>query len=115
MQRATIMRGVEWALFFATTVYGHVAMKFAVDGHRRLVDAGLSLWGVSAVAAWGASSLLWMSLLQRDTLFHATTVSSLRYALTVAAAYAVSRATPSWSQLAGAALVVAGVYLAGDG
>lgn len=105
---------VVWVLFFATTVYGHVAMKLAVDRSSGTVAAALSAWGVSAVVAWGASSLLWMLVLAKESLFRASTISSLRYALVIAAAWAMTRKTPTASGLAGACLVAIGVYLARD-
>jgi|GEM_PF-6250753 len=103
-----------WALFFATTVYGHVAMKLAVDKTHGLVAAGLSVWGITAVLAWSASSVLWMMVLTKDSLFRASTVSSLRYVLVLMAAAAMTRKMPTMQSLCGAALVAVGVYLASE-
>ena len=100
-----------WTLFFAATVYGHVAMKLAVDGNVGLVAAALSTWGLSAVFAWGASSLLWMRVLTKESLFSASSVSSLRYLLLIAAAAAMTRKVPTVPNLVGAALIAVGVYL----
>lgn len=105
---------IVWSLFFATTMYGHVAMKLAVDRNTGTVAAALSAWGISAVAAWGASSLLWMLVLAKESLFRASTISSLRYVFVIAAAWAMTRKTPTASGLAGACLVAIGVYLARD-
>lgn len=103
---------ITWTLFFATTVYGHVAMKFAVDQKAGLVRSALSAWGVTAILAWGASSVLWMMVLEKDTLFRATSVSSLRYVLVILAAWAVTQKMPTWQSLLGAAMIAGGVYLA---
>lgn len=103
-----------WVLFFATTVYGHAAMKLAVDRHPGTVAAALSGWGISAVLAWGASSLLWMLVLAKESLFRASTISSLRYVLVIAAAWAMTQKTPAARALVGAGLVAVGVYLARD-
>lgn len=105
---------VVWVLFFATTVYGHVAMKLAVDRNPGTVSAALSAWGISAVTAWGASSLLWMLVLAKESLFRASTISSMRYVFVIAAAWAMTRRTPTASSLAGVCLVAIGVYLARD-
>ena len=101
-----------WCLFFATTVWGHVAMKLAVDRNAGVVAAALSGWGLSAILAWGASALLWMLVLAKESLFRASTISSLRYVLVVAAAFAMTRKSPSAQTLVGTALVAAGVLLA---
>ena len=112
--RELLVSATVWTLFFATTVYGHVAMKLAVDRHQGLVAAGLSVWGLSAVLAWGASSVLWMLVLTKDTLFRASTISSLRYVLVLLAAAAMTRKVPNAQSLAGAVLVAVGVYLASE-
>jgi hypothetical protein len=73
---------VLWALFFLTTVYGHVALKFAVDGPgRTLARVFATMWGWSALAAWAASCLLWAAVLSRQQLLSANSVASLRYVL----------------------------------
>ena len=52
-----------WLLFFATSVYGHVALKVAVDRTvqdeaRRVFSALRGVWGWSACLAWGAEDLV---------------------------------------------------------
>ena len=101
-----------WALFFATTVYGHVGLKIAVDRGPTFVRAAVSPWGVSAFAAWTASSVLWMVVLQRETLLSASSVSSLRYALTVMAAVVFLREAVTARAAAGVVLIAIGTYLA---
>jgi drug/metabolite transporter (DMT)-like permease len=101
-----------WSLFFATTIWGHVAMKVAVDRNASLLGAATSAWGITAVLAWGASSVLWMLVLAKQSLFRASTVSSLRYVLVVAAAVIMTRRAPSVQSVIGAVLVAIGVSLA---
>lgn len=100
-----------WALFFSTTVYGHVAMKIAVDRHHSLFSSALSGWGASAVLSWSASSLLWMMTLQNRSLFRANTIASLRYVLVLVAACALVRKAPTATSALGALLVAVEVAL----
>src|SRR5262249_52119171 len=75
-----------WLLFFVTSVYGHVALKVAVDRSAqdeagRMFSALRGVWGWSACLAWGMSCLLWMLALSRHRLVFANGLSSLRYVL----------------------------------
>lgn len=101
-----------WALFFLTTVYGHVGLKVAVDRQPSFLRAALSPWGLSAFAAWTASSVLWMVVLQRETLLSASSVSSLRYVLTVVAAVVFLREAVTARAAVGVVLIAVGTYLA---
>ena len=105
-------RVVLWGLFFLTTVSGHVGLKVAVDRDPSLWRAAVSPWGLSAFAAWTASSVLWMAVLQRETLLSASSVSSLRYALTVVAADVFLREAVTARAAAGVVLIAIGTYLA---
>jgi uncharacterized membrane protein len=105
-----------WLLFFATSVYGHVALKVAVDRTvqdkaRRVFSALQGVWGWSACLAWGASCLLWMLALSRHRLVFANGLSSLRYVLVGLAAWAALGERLTWSQLFGMALIAAGLLL----
>jgi drug/metabolite transporter (DMT)-like permease len=106
-----------WGLFFATTVYGHVALKFAVAGtvqnnyRQVLATATTSLWGASAVLAWSASCLLWALLLSRQELLSANSISSLRYVLICVAAWLWVGETIRWPQVIGIALIASGTWL----
>ena len=111
-------RAVIWALFFATSVYGHVALKLAVgrgegDASYRqaLVAAATSFWGWSAVAAWTLSCLFWVMALARQQLLTASSISALSYALLCAAACAFLGERATWPQALGVALIVAGILL----
>jgi uncharacterized membrane protein len=111
-------RVVIWALFFATSVYGHVALKLAVgrgagDGsyRRALVAAATSFWGWSAVAAWTLSCVFWVMALARQQLLTAASISALSYALLCAAACAFLGEPVTRPQVVGVALIVAGIFL----
>jgi drug/metabolite transporter (DMT)-like permease len=105
-----------WVLFFGTTVYGHVALKVAVDragagGARYPIRAVADLWGWSACLAWGLSCLLWAVALSRHSLTQANALSSLRYVLVYLAAWALLGEGLSWARAVGMALILAGVLL----
>src|SRR5262249_6789909 len=82
-----LLQGIEgqaiWLLFFATPVYGHVALKVAVDrasgDTRQAIRAAVaSGWGWSACSAWCLSCLLWAAALSKCPLMQANALSSLR-------------------------------------
>jgi drug/metabolite transporter (DMT)-like permease len=106
-----------WLLFFATTVYGHVALKFAVDRaepgdfRRALVAALVDHWGWSACLAWGVSCVLWAAVLSRQTLLQANAVSSLRFVLICLAACVLLGESLNRTQTLGMALIAAGILL----
>jgi hypothetical protein len=106
-----------WALFFATTVYGHVALKFAVAGvpggtyRQVLAAASTSGWGWSAVLAWGLSCLLWLLVLSRQSLMAANSVSALRYVLVCVAAWSWAGESVRWPQALGITLIAGGIWL----
>jgi uncharacterized membrane protein len=100
-----------YAAFFATSVYGHVALKLAVDRSDGMVRAMLSGWGLSALAAWTLSALVWMKVLEGDTLFAANTISALRYAFVALAALLVFEEALDARGIVGSLLVGAGVWL----
>ena len=76
-----------WVGFFASSVYGHAALKLAVGSRRGLVAAAMSAWGVSAFAAWTLSGILWMAVLEAHPLLRASSISSLRYVFVCASAW----------------------------
>jgi drug/metabolite transporter (DMT)-like permease len=104
-----------WALFLGATVYGHVALKLAMTGRgdktREVLGALASPWAVTGVAAWGLSSLLWMRLLAKDTLFSAASTASLKYVLLGLASLLFLRESPTANQWAGFAFITVGVWL----
>src|SRR4051812_37517867 len=100
-----------WAGFFATSAYGHVALKLAVEAKTRLWGAAISPLGLSAYAAWGVSAVLWMALLSRHSLFAANGISAMRYALIAACAPIFLRESLDRQQIAGGVLIALGVWL----
>lgn len=108
---------VAWVAYLATAVFGHVALKLAAgrgggDGPLgRVVGAALSPWGLAATAAWGVSALAWIAVLERRPLQTANAVSSLRYVLVLGAAWAWFGERMGPREIAGSALIVAGVWL----
>jgi drug/metabolite transporter (DMT)-like permease len=108
-----------WIGFFATSAYGHVALKLAVDARRLATPlGGRSLWGaaisplgVSAYVAWALSAVLWMALLSRHSLFAANGISALRYALVAACAPIFLRESLDRLQIVGGVLIAIGVWL----
>lgn len=111
--RADLALIAGWVAFFATTVYGHVAMKLAVDGDATIAEAATGPWGISAFASWGLSALLWLYVLSRHTLLGASSIAALRYGLIAIVAALVFRADVSPRALFGASLVAVGVLLGG--
>jgi drug/metabolite transporter (DMT)-like permease len=106
-----------WALFFFTTVYGHVALKTAVNrvpggAYRQVLAAtATNFWGWSALVAWGLSSLLWALALSRHSLVTVNAVSALRFVLVGLAAWGLLSERITWSQAVGMALIAGGILL----
>jgi uncharacterized membrane protein len=105
------MKMIAYALYLAATVYGHVALKLAVDRSEGTLRAATSAWGISAIVAWGASAFVWMKALEHDTLVAANTVSTLRYVLVLAASALVLREAIDTRTAIGSVFVVVGVWL----
>jgi EamA domain-containing membrane protein RarD len=106
---------VVWGLFFATTVYGHVALKLAAGGGaaydcRRAWQACASLQGASALLAWAVSGFLWAVLLTRNTLVAANSISVLRYLFVCLAAWLFLREEFRPAQAIGIGLIAAGLW-----
>lgn len=100
-----------WIGFFATSVYGHVALKIAVDTRKDMLSATLSFFGLSAYLAWGASAALWMMVLSRHSLMSANAISTLRYALVAVGAAVFLREQFDTMKIIGSCLVAVGVWL----
>jgi drug/metabolite transporter (DMT)-like permease len=114
---SSVRQAALWALFFASSIYGHVALKVAVNRASSgtlgaTLRAALGPWGLSAFASWTASGVLWMLVLARRPLMAANSISSLRYALVCASAWVFLGERVAPSQLAGVALIAAGILLA---
>ena len=102
-----------WAVSLAATVYGHIALKLAVQ-HKgtatlALAKAMWSPWAISGFAAWALSSALWVRVLASESLFSANATASIKYVLLGVASFALLRETVTTTQWAGFALIAAGV------
>jgi drug/metabolite transporter (DMT)-like permease len=100
-----------WVAFFATSVYGHAALKGAVDTNQGMLSAALSFRGISAFASWTLSGILWMFVLEKSSLLDASTISALRYVLITAVAWILFRDPVSLRSAMGVGFVSVGVYL----
>jgi drug/metabolite transporter (DMT)-like permease len=106
-----------WVLFFPTSVYGHIALKAAVDraasssyGAAPRATVG-NAWGWSALLAWGLSCLLWALALSRQELVSANSISCLRYVLICLAAWLLLSENVTWPQGLGMLLIGGGILL----
>lgn len=102
-----------WAVFFLSSVYGHVALKRGVQATagKDLWLAAASGWTWIAVLSWAISTVLWLWILRHETLLKAGSISALRYVLLGLASWALLQETLSTDRLWGMALITAGVYL----
>lgn len=105
-----------WGLFLATTVYGHVALKFATGqtsqfSYARAGHALLPFWGGSAAIMWIGSTLLWAVIITRTSLQTANAITALRYLLISFAAWLWLGESLSASQIIGLCLITIGVWL----
>ena len=106
-----------WALFFLTSVYGHVALKLAVaragsSSYGSILCASVTnFWGWSALLAWSLSCVLWGLTVSRQELMTANAISCLRYALTGVAAWAFLSEGVGWQRAAGMLLIGIGILL----
>lgn len=110
---------VCWIAFLASSVFGHVALKLATEGHElegsaRMWAIASSPWTIGGVLSWVLSGVLWIVILDRNRLFEAMSTSSVRYVLVLAAAVLWLRESVSTRQLIGAALIAVGVFLVQD-
>jgi uncharacterized membrane protein len=102
-----------WLLFFASSVYGHIAFKFVSTEEHAAFSVWrilFSFWGVTASAAWTLSGLLWLLILSKNPLLTANSISALRYALIALAAVMLFKETLSIEQGVGIVLIMAGIY-----
>ena len=113
------MRGESffvWAMFFATAVYGHVAMKLATGNAERFeygkaIRALVSFWGWSAMLAWAVSGVLWAVVLTKESLVGANSISAARYVLICVAAWFFLREEIRFYHGLGILLVTVGIWL----
>ena len=109
-------QGAVWLLFFASSVYGHVALKLATEddgseGWERALALALDPWTLSGIASWCLSGVLWMAILDRSPLSEATSISALRYAFVILAAALVLHEALAPRQWVGIGLIAVGIAL----
>jgi uncharacterized membrane protein len=117
--RNLLMRGESffvWAMFFATAVYGHVAMKLATGNsaqfeYGKAVRCLVSFWGWSAMLAWAVSGVLWAVVLTKESLVGANSISAARYVLICLAAWIFLREGIRFHHAVGILLVTVGIWL----
>lgn len=107
---------VVWGCFFATTIYGHIALKLAAGDSVRFeyanaIRALATFWGWSAMLAWTISGVLWGVVLTKNSLFTANSVSSLRYLFICLAGGVFLRESILPHHGFGILLVTAGVWI----
>jgi drug/metabolite transporter (DMT)-like permease len=105
-----------WGLFFASSVFGHVALKRGAGAgtgydFRTATTVFLTPWGISALLSWGLSCWLWAVILTRHSLFAANSVSTLRYVLICLAAFYFLKESFGFRELAGMLLITSGVWI----
>ncbi len=105
-----------WLLFFASTVFGHVGMKLAVqspdtDSFAKVFEALLGPWGVTAFFSWCLSAVLWACILSSQSLFEASSISTIRYGLVILAAFVFLAEPIQTKQWMGMVLIGLGVLL----
>lgn len=109
-------RAACWLIFFATSVYGHVALKVAVDRTKAtsalgVASAAWSWWGISAYVAWGLSCIAWMMVLSGSGLLRASSISAMSYVLICLSAILFLGEPISWTRMTGALLITSGIFL----
>jgi len=100
-----------WSAYFATDIYGHVQFKVLGSKSHDLFGIIFSLSGLSAIGAWAASALLWITILSGSKFLHASSVASLTYVLMVAVSVLLFRETVTTVQVIGIGLIISGVVL----
>lgn len=99
-----------WLIYFATDVYGHIALKMA-SGSNSLWDVLFSFWGISAGLAWLVSAVSWMFVLSKQPLLNASTISATTYVLMALAAVIVFKEALTGQHFLGIVCVFLGIYL----
>lgn len=112
----TIELAAIWTLFFASSVFGHVALKCAAGTsaefqYSRVWNMWKDPWAIGAIASWMLSSLLWALLLTRFGVAEAAGHSSLRYVLILLLAVLWLGEPISARQAIGAGFIAVGIWL----
>ena len=107
---------VVWVLFFACSIFGHVALKQAAGISDRfewskVLGLWKDPWAMSAGFSWVISCFLWALLLTRYSVGQASSHSALRYILILVVAYFWFGESFSQRQAIGVVLIGAGIWL----
>ncbi len=105
-----------WTLFFASSVFGHVALKRAAGvsadfQYSQVVEIWKDPWAILAVMSCVVSSLLWALLLTRFDVAEAAGHSAFRYVLILLLAVFWLGESISTRQVAGAGCITLGIWL----
>lgn len=105
-----------WTLFFASSVFGHVALKRAAGiadhfDYARIVTMWKNPWAITAILSWTISCLIWALLLTRYGVTEAAGHSSLRYVLMVAMAVIWLREPLTARQILGTVFIGTGIWM----
>jgi uncharacterized membrane protein len=108
--------GLAWGVYFAASVFGHVALKRAAGSagnydFARSVTALITPWGIGAMIAWALSAWAWSLALTRHALVEANAVSALRVVFCAAVAACWLGERMGLREAAGTLLVAAGIWL----
>ena len=99
-----------WLIYFATDVYGHIALKQASNS-TNLWAVLFSFWGITAGLSWIVSAISWTLVLSRQPLLTANTVSAVTYILIALAAVIIFEETLTLRNAIGMGCVFIGIYL----
>ncbi|MEM7133549.1 MAG: hypothetical protein AAF702_45065 [Chloroflexota bacterium] len=99
-----------WLTYFATHLYGHVALKFA-SSEVSMWQVLVSGWGLSAIASWLISGVAWTFVLSKQSLLTANTVSALTYVQIALAALFVFGEDLTVGKFMGILCVCGGIFL----
>jgi uncharacterized membrane protein len=108
---------LAWIAFFIASVGGHVALTLQTKAAPCPTNAADILryavmpWSLLCIVSWGASTVLWIALLEKHGLMRASSVSSIRYVLIAVAAWLVVKEQLNVRDAAGALLIAGGVWL----
>lgn len=114
------MKSIEallvWTVFFASSVFGHVALKRAAGisdkfEYARVLEMWRNPWAISAIFCWTLSCLVWALLLTRYGVAEAAGHSSMRYVLILLVAVLWLGESLDFKQIVGAVFIATGIWL----
>lgn len=105
-----------WALFFGSSIFGHVALKRGTGSSASFDPKAASLvfvspWGIAAMLSWALSCWLWALLLTRHSLFTANSVSTIRYIGICLFSILFLKEVVGMREILGMLLITGGIFL----